>query len=308
MRSRRGGARRWRCGSALSALRIIGFTALATCSLTTGSAGAETADTPGSTRRVVVLNATDPYLPAFVALDRALREAIRAGSAAPVEFFAETLDMHRFPRRLLDDEVVALLRNKYQDLSVDVVVSMGAIAFDFAERQRDDIWPGADIVFNTVSGAMLAERALPADVIGVPQQLEIAETLDLALRLRPQTRRIVVVASDGDCCASVALARQVLERYVDSFTVQYLVDLSVADTLAAVAALPEDAVVLYLLIFRDGRVSRRCRAMCWSASPPCRRCRSSGSMRPTWATASLPVPSQASRHRAAQRGSWWSAC
>jgi len=204
-------------------------------------------------RRVVILNSTDPYLPAFLALDSAQREAIRAGSRAPVELYAEALDMQRFPRTLLDQNVVALLRKKYRDLEVDVVVADAPIALDFAQRHRAEIWPGAVIVFNSVSTDLLEKRRLEPRTIGLPVRLGLRKTLDLALKLRPKTRKIAVVAGAGDsCCASRALVRTALEHYAESFDIQYLVGLTLAETVAAVRALPEDAVVLYLTMFRDG--------------------------------------------------------
>jgi hypothetical protein len=177
-------------------------------------------DTQGEARRVVILNSTDPYLPAFLALDGAQREAIRAGSREPVEFYAEALDMHRFPRKLLDQDVVDLLREKYQDLKVDVVVAVAPIALDFAQRHRAQLWPGAAIAFNSVSATLLKERRLEPFTIGLPVRLELEQTLDLALRLRPKTRRIAVVAgAEAPCCGRPALA-QVLERYEERFDVQ----------------------------------------------------------------------------------------
>ena len=68
---------------------------------------------PTRMRGVVILNATDPYLPAFLAIDSALRTAILKDSASPVELYAETLDMYRFPRKLLDPDVAALPQRKY---------------------------------------------------------------------------------------------------------------------------------------------------------------------------------------------------
>jgi signal transduction histidine kinase len=62
----------------------------------------------------------------------------------------------------------------------------------------------------------------------------------------------VVAGSDGDCCGYSALARAALARYAGSIDVQYVLGRSIADTLAAVRALPPDAVVLYLAMFRDG--------------------------------------------------------
>jgi signal transduction histidine kinase len=204
-------------------------------------------------RHVVILNAADPYLPAFQLLDRAFRDTVRAGYTAPLELHAETLDMHRFPRAQLDREVLALLRGKYRDLKVDVVVAAAPIALDFAERNRDEIWPGATIVFHSVPVGVLSEgRSLAPRTIGLPVRLDFGPTLALALRLLPGARRIAVVAGTGDPDRrNLALARPALERLAGALDIRYLVGLTLADTLAAVRALPADALVLYLSVYRD---------------------------------------------------------
>jgi len=205
-----------------------------------------------ASRRVVVLNAADPYLPAFQLLDRAFRESVRASYPGPVELHAETLDMHRFPRAQLDREVLALLRGKYRDLKVDVVVAAAPIALDFAERHRDELWQGAAIVFHSVPVGVLNGRSTGPRTTGVPVHLEFGSTLELALRLWPATRRIAVVAGAGDPDQrNLALARPSLDRLAAKLDVQYLVGLTLSGTLAAVQALPADAIVLYLTMYRD---------------------------------------------------------
>ena len=60
----------------------------------------------------------------------------------------------------------------------------------------------------------LGEGGRAERIVGVPLRLEVGQTLDLALRLRPGTRRIAVVGgSDGACCGYLALAREALARY-----------------------------------------------------------------------------------------------
>jgi len=109
------------------------------------------------------------------------------------------------------------------------------------------------IVLNSVSATLLEERSLEPSTIGVSVALELGQTLDLAMKLRPQTRRIAVVAGDDEaCCARLTLAREALEQYTGKLDVQYLVGLTLAETVAAVRELPEDALVLYLTMFRDG--------------------------------------------------------
>jgi signal transduction histidine kinase len=204
-------------------------------------------------RRVVILNGADPYLPAFVALDRGVREAILAGRTAPTGFHAETLDMFRFPQAEIDGDVVALLRKKYGGLRVDVVVAASEIALDIAERHRADIWPEVPIVFHSVSETNLRKATLDPRTIGIPVRLEYGPTLDLALKLRPATRRIVVVAGTAQPDrTNLSLAQRALGRYAGTLEIQYLVGLTVAETVAAVRALREDAVVLFVTVFRDG--------------------------------------------------------
>jgi signal transduction histidine kinase len=48
------------------------------------------------------------------------------------------------------------------------------------------------------------------------------------------------------------LAQTALQRHVEKFDVQYLVGLTLAETITAVSALPSDTAVLYLTMFRDG--------------------------------------------------------
>ena len=232
-------------------LRFVMMIALSIVSMT---AFAQARDSEGAARRVVILNAADPYLPAFLALDRSLREAItRAEHGAPTEFYAETLDMFRFPQTLLAEDIVALLRKKYRGLKVDVVVAAGSIALDFAQRYRAEIWPGAAIVFHSVPVTSLERRGLDPHTIGVPVRLEFGQTLDLALRLRPATRRVAIVAGVAEPDSGhLSLMQASLEHYAGRLEIQYLVGLTLAETVAAVGALPSDVIVLYLTMFRDG--------------------------------------------------------
>jgi len=160
--------------------------------------------------------------------------------------------MFRFPQTLLAEDIVALLRKKYRGLKVDVVVAAGSIALDFAQRYRAEIWPGAAIVFHSVPVTSLERRGLDPHTIGVPVRLEFGQTLDLALRLRPATRRVAIVAGIAEPDSGhLSLMQASLEHYAGRLEIQYLVGLTLAETVAAVGTLPSDVIVLYLTMFRD---------------------------------------------------------
>jgi signal transduction histidine kinase len=202
--------------------------------------------------QIVTLSATDPYLPAFVVIEHAAREAILAGAGRNVAFHVETLDMLRFPRAQLEREALALLGKKYRGLKVDAVVAVETTALDFAERYGSELWPGAAIVYHSVPLRALSGRTLGPRTTGVPVRYEVAPTLELALRLRPGTRRIVAVGGSSEFDRALqGLARAALEGVVGRVAVEYLFDASLAEARAAVGALPPDAIVLYLSMFRD---------------------------------------------------------
>jgi len=215
------------------------------------STAAEVAEQP--TRRIVVLNSADAYLPAFVAVDDALRRAVVDRMASAPEFYLESLDMFRFPRALLVGDISELLRTKYRGLKVDIVVAAGTPAFEFAVRNGEEIWPGAAIVFHSVPGDYPRLPGPGSPVVGIPTQLDLTPTIDLALKLRPTTRRVAVVAGAAELDRQhLSHARAALERRAGHLDVRYIAGLERLATVEAVRALPSDAVVLYLTAFRDG--------------------------------------------------------
>ena len=214
---------------------------------------AQAQDGEGASHRVVILNSVDPYLPAYVALDDALREAIRAGRKTPTELYAEPLDMGRFPQTLIENDLLALLHKKYRNLKVDVVVTVDEFALDLAERYGSELWPGAPIVFMSVSSSVLRGRSLGPRTIGVPFEFEFGPTIDLALKLRPGTKRLAVVTGTSELDRRfLGLLRTEIEGRIEPLPTEYIVGLTLTDTLAAVRALPVDAVVFYTSMLRDG--------------------------------------------------------
>ena len=120
-------------------------------------------------------------------------------------------------------------------------------------KYRETAFPGVPIVFCAVDDDELKVRRLPPDVVGVPIQMELVGTLDLALKLHPNTRRVFVVAGaskfDADWAAE---ARREFSRFEDKVEFTYLTGLSMPDLLERVSHLPDDSIVYYLHIFQDG--------------------------------------------------------
>lgn len=242
--------------AALRQLRLGVITLGAAGLLLSTQAWGQPARLPAETTwRVVLLNNADFLLPASAIMDQALRETFVRESPHSVEFFGEALDSFRHPRDI-DDELHALLRKKYKDVRVDLVMARSAGAMAFVHRHRDELWPGVQVVFYNESVESLRDLGPPHDSTGVVIDLDPGGTIELALRLHPSSRAIYVVGGTSEYDRGwKSQIQPLLGRLAPKHTVTWLDNLPLPRILDAVGSLPPDSVVLYtsVLIDAEGR-------------------------------------------------------
>jgi PAS domain S-box-containing protein len=213
-----------------------------------------TADAATKTRLVVVLYPqNNDGSPGNALVDQSIRATFANGSTERIEVYDEYLDVSH-PRDA-DDQQFQLehLRRKYARRKVDLVIAGLSLSLDFALTHREQIFPGVPIVFCTVDEQEVKARKLPADVIGIPVKMDLAASLDLAIKFHPDTQRVFVIAGKGKMDAFwEAEARRVFRPYETSLQFNYLVGLPMEDLLTQVARLPERSIVYYLHVFQDG--------------------------------------------------------
>ena len=209
---------------------------------------------PTAARLVVVLYPTDnDGSPGNLEADHGIRSTFASGSAESVEVENEYLDVTRFPDAGYQGHLAEFLRLKYAGRKIDLVIAGLSSALDFAVNYRETAFPGVPVVFCAVDDDELKARRLPPDVVGVPIQMDLTGTLDIALKLHPNTRRVFVVAGaskfDADWAAE---ARREWRPYEDKVEFTYLTGLPMPDLLDRVSRLPDGSIVYYLHIFQDG--------------------------------------------------------
>jgi PAS domain S-box-containing protein len=246
---RNDGKKRDRTGPGL--VRLMPWLALLTCLAFCGFAAADGAN---RTRLVVVLYPeNNDGSPGKVLADQSIRSTFASNSAERIEVYDEYLDVS-LARDASDQQFqVDYLRRKYAGRKVDVVIAGLSLSLDFALTHRQEIFPGVPLVFCTVDEQELNARKLPADVIGVPVKMDLAASLELALKFHPDTQRVFVVAGRGKMDAFWdAEAREVFRPYETRLQFHYLVGLPMDDLLRKVAELPERSIIYYLHVFQDG--------------------------------------------------------
>lgn len=207
--------------------------------------------------RVLILLGSDYTLPASVVEANAIRATLAAGTQRRVEFFTEALDANRLPLAAYEADFARFMQQKYRGRPMDVVIAVQPAALGFAERHRAELWRGTPVVFCAMPADWVRGRTFGAGITGVTATLDPVGTLELALRLQPDARQVVVVGGVGEIDrAFLGGARQALRRYQGRLQTTWLDYHTLEQMTAAVSQLPTNTIVLYTAVSRDaaGRV------------------------------------------------------
>jgi signal transduction histidine kinase len=203
--------------------------------------------------RVLVLNGLDPYLPAYLAIDAAMRANLATETTRRIVLYSEPLDAQRFPVEPRESELVASLAKKYGTLHIDVVVTVTRPALEFYKRHGEHLWPGARLVFHGLPDPASETVTVPPNATGLVNRDDFDGTINLARRLQPNARRILVIGGVSPLDLELERrARQVVPTMGRAATVEFLSGRPLPELVTRVAAEPADTIVLYLTQFLDG--------------------------------------------------------
>jgi PAS domain S-box-containing protein len=202
--------------------------------------------------RVLILNGLDPYLPAYLAIDGAMRASLANETSRRIVLYSEPLDAQRFAIEPRESEIVASIAKKYSSLHIDVVVTVTKPAIDFFKRHGEQLWPGARLVFHGLPDPDNEPVTFPPGATGLVNRDDFGGTIDLARRLQPNAHRILVIGGVSPLDLELERrARQVVPTMAGEAEVEFLSGWPLQDLATRVAAEPADTIVLYLTQFRD---------------------------------------------------------
>ncbi len=223
-----------------AALTLLLFIAIACAAL---------AEAPPGTRTVLVLSSERSDLPSVPDFDRGLRQGL---GGQDIEFFAEYLDLGRFPGRAHEQTMARYLRERYAGRTVDVLVAVHESAFEFVLAQRAGLFPGVPVVGAGVERQSVEGRTLPAGVTTIPVIYDYRRTLGLALTLQPDARELLIVHGVAEFDRRRgAEARRAAEALAPRLAARVLTGVPLAAIEDEVRRLPAAAFVLLVSMVRD---------------------------------------------------------
>jgi signal transduction histidine kinase/ABC-type uncharacterized transport system substrate-binding protein len=202
--------------------------------------------------RVLLLYSEARLTPSVVLIDQALRSTLGASSPRPVYFYTEFLDLNSFRGSELQEELVKLLRVKYRQRPIDLIVAQGQLTVPFVLQNRANLFSSPPVVFVSVEPSTFADLSSEPTITGTWRTRGWGETLALARRVHPGTRRAVVVVGASEAERLWAdSARQQLAAHAGAIEITYLIGSSSETVLETIASLPNDSVVLAGPFLRD---------------------------------------------------------
>lgn len=217
------------------------------------AAAAPLAPADPAPKRILILYDEDKdSLPGLARVDRSLRESFRSRMGNGIEITSESLALARFEHAGYDALVEEFYRRKYAASPPDLIVAVLEPSLDFLLRHAGSLFIGTPIVFSGVDASTIKDKALPDNVTGVLVKRTFSPTLELVLRLQPQTRNVFVVGGDSTFDRYLeGLVRRDLERFEGRVGITYLFGLSMDPLLARLSRLPDRSVILYTTVFTD---------------------------------------------------------
>jgi len=202
--------------------------------------------------RILLVFDEDNDFPGLAAINRSLREAFTTDLGGDVEFYSESLNLSQFPGSGYDGVLRDHFRRKYAGVPLDLIVAVMDPSVEFLLRHRA-LFLGVPIVFFGADRVDLQGRTLGADITGVVLKRDYAPTLEIALKLHPDTRNVFVVGGASRFDRRLqTIARRDFAPFERRVAITYLTGLPMGDLLATLSRLPPHSVIVYLTLFADG--------------------------------------------------------
>jgi len=204
-------------------------------------------------KRVLILHSFESEVGLFSDFDESLRRTLKAGQTGHIKFYTEFLDLVRFASLRHEKDLQTYLHTKYSPEKIDLIIPVSLPAINFTVKYDKNLFPGTPVVFCTFGRHWVVHGPLPPNVTGVVETTTIDKTVAAALKLQPNTRRVVIVGGtlpyERDWVKEI---QNHLREYEGKLEFTYLTDLPMGELLRRLGNLPQHTIVLYLMMWRDG--------------------------------------------------------
>jgi signal transduction histidine kinase len=203
-------------------------------------------------RRVLLLHSFGHAFSPWSDMAASFRTDLAKRSSEPLDIYELSYDMVRFKDSREEGPFVDYLSALFQGRKLDLIIPLGAPATYFLQRNRSSLFPGTPMLIAGAERRRIPISTLEANDATVELTLDLPAYVENVLRLRPETKNIVVVVGKSPVeLYWLSEMRQSSEPFANRVSFTWLNDLPFDEMLKRVAALPPDSVILYYLVAED---------------------------------------------------------
>ena len=202
-------------------------------------------------RRILVFNELGLGSPGIAAVHQELLSALE-NSPYHVDFYSENLDTALFPDEVSQGRFREWYFRKYRGQKPDVIVALGPSPIKFMAELHETYFPNTPIVFGGSPEVFAAGLNLDSHFAGSWAVAQPEKTLEVALRLQPNTEHVVVVGGMAPYDRYLeALVKERFRSYESKLDFTYLTDLAMPTLLERLKHLPNNTIVYHTSIMLD---------------------------------------------------------
>jgi signal transduction histidine kinase/ABC-type uncharacterized transport system substrate-binding protein len=195
-------------------------------------------------KRVLIIHGGPESFPGNANFDAALRQVLFSHPTTQVEAHSEYLENEEFGEAA-ETSLREYIRLKFHDRRPDVVIANAAPALQFVLRSRDELFRDVPVVFAAAAPPTALFQGKTVGITGVVREPSQVETLELALKIHPATRRLHVLAYAPAVDGYQERVKSALAAFSTRVKVTYSNEPSMSEMLAALKTLPADSLIFY---------------------------------------------------------------
>jgi PAS domain S-box-containing protein len=166
-----------------------------------------------------------------------------------LEMQIEYMDTKKYDLDEVEDRLFSLYTNKFSDQRFDVVVASDNNAVEFYRKYNKDLFAGAPLVFCGINDYDLSQlEGMPHT--GVMENIHVRETLELALKLHPDKKRIVIVGDESTTGGGIRRQiMKVMPEMQDRLKFEFWHQYDFEDILARLETLSVDSIIYFIPLY-----------------------------------------------------------
>jgi signal transduction histidine kinase len=206
-------------------------------------------------RSILVLHQSELRGPFYYQIFDAFRAEVETKPQAHATIYAESLDLSRFGGKDYDASLRQFLAEKYRDKPIGVIVAVGSATLERVLDWRAELWPGIPVVFTLVGSADLERVTLSPDVTGSIVEVRLTDAIAVARALVPGLDAIALVGESWNRQVVFENWKDEIQTATAGLNVIDMVGLTMDETRARAAALPDHSAIIYSATYSDGESS-----------------------------------------------------